>query len=83
MEYTKGKWKVTQVGLDTLIQSFNGNGSLLSFKIANVSGDGNAHLIAAAPDMYETLKSLSLGDIDPVYRQIIVKALAKAEGKDV
>ena len=37
--------------------------------------------MTVAEELYEALKSLSLGDIDPVYRQIIVKILAKADGK--
>lgn len=41
----------------------------------------NRNLYKSAKDMYEALKSLSLGDIDPIYRQIIVKVLAKADGK--
>lgn len=49
--------------------------------------DGNAQLIAAAPDMYEACKKLVMhrhqGDIHPIDYQRIELALAKAEGKDV
>jgi len=57
MEYTKGEWKVTQIGLDTLIQSFDKAGKLLSFKVASVNGEANAQLIASAPDLYEACKA--------------------------
>jgi len=56
MEYTKGEWKVTQIGLDTLIQAFDKTGQLLSFKVASVNGEANARLIASAPDLYEACK---------------------------
>lgn len=62
-----------------------GNGKFLRWEV-NPVDEANAHLIAAAPDMYEILKilveqlnevgSVSLGDLS-----IAVKALNKAEGK--
>ena len=51
----------------------------------------NAHLIAAAPDLYEALKGLAIAynvdgegvivNQDPHYWQQALKAIAKAEGK--
>ena len=45
--------------------------------------DDNAELIAAAPDMYEALKTLDLNSLHFAGRnsEIIKKAIAKAEGK--
>lgn len=40
----------------------------------------NAHLIAAAPDMYAVLKSMEMDQGDP-RRAALLAAIAKAEGK--
>jgi len=95
MEYTKGKWIVTQwashndvhvssnilIGIPTFIANCGNPG--ISSLPHNPEALANAHLIAAAPDMYEALKKLtdlgrplSRGDMSEGN-----KALAKAEGK--
>ena len=84
MEYTKGEWKVTQIGLDTLIQSFDKTGKLLSFKVASVNGETNARLIASAPDLYEALQGWldwfggSKEGLPPITKS--ERAIAKTEG---
>ena len=82
-QYTKGEWKIARGILckkAIFIRSGDTDIAEIFYQIPNA--EANAQLISVAPMMYETLKSLSLGDIDPVYRQIIVKVLAQAEGKD-
>ena len=94
MNNTKGEWKVTdsafsrfttyrgkrQGGRTFVTTALNLN------QVAEAQGDtqeeaeANAHLIAAAPDMYEALKNLSNYPAESV-RQIAQMALAKAEGK--
>ena len=52
MEYTKGEWKYEE---DGVVVATDGK------QIASVfprDRKGNSHLIAAAPDMYETLKAI-------------------------
>lgn len=42
----------------------------------------NTHLIAAAPELYEACKkALTCASIDSSVRQVIVDAIAKAEGR--
>ena len=44
--------------------------------------EANARLIAAAPDMYETLQSIAGSEVvPPAFRQIAQQAIAKAEGR--
>ena len=91
MEYTKGQWLLcrNRDGFDIESDSV---GSLVANRI-EISAD--AHLIAAAPDMYEALKAaqkllqkqyeILLGHY-PQYGttselELANKALAKAEGK--
>lgn len=57
------------------------------YKVDCAERDANAHLIAAAPDMYQALKDLVSADRDtlnddasPIWGQIAA-ALAKAEGR--
>jgi hypothetical protein len=95
MEYTKGDWRIHRDGAGNL-QVFaerpeTGN------KIAKVidNNRANAHLIAAAPDMYEALQKLMQGQEIEGDRAVIrtaprfeaikagIEALAKAEGKGV
>lgn len=84
MEYTKGKWEaqwneitgtwviVEQPGVGLIARCGSGKGY-----------EGNAHLIAAAPDMYDALEAIIYGeDSIPCYMaEIINKALAKAGGR--
>ena len=104
--YTKGKWKVTLGGVDLpehqrIIQSELGreNGIMNVRTICKTFDYGdpeemiaNAHLIAAAPDMYETLKLLleRFDAMEKKYSYPMVldlprvwaeRATAKAEGK--
>jgi hypothetical protein len=88
MNYTKGEWKIRVHGLTNVIEV--ATPEKVRAKVYTVA-EGiykkeNAHLIAAAPELYEALKevinqlytagSVSLGDLE-----IAEKALAKAEGK--
>lgn len=94
MEYTKGEWAVTNTAFErfstfrgkrTGARTFVTNGFELD-EIAEVQGDteeeaeANAHLIAAAPDMYQALKELQK---DQIVEQMdnIEEALRKAESK--
>lgn len=102
MEYTKGEWEVTKWASHPNIHVSVEDGKGFRF-IANCGNpkddtlptnpdaEANAHLIAAAPDMYEALKELidhmtmtkgafarpTLADV----KRMADKALAKAEGK--
>ena len=53
MNYTKGEWKVKQLPLTREPAIYVGNKL-----IAGGVEEANAHLIAAAPEMYEALKEL-------------------------
>ena len=86
MEYTKREWKVIDSDLD------GKNICVDKKKIAkpyyfqgiktNEEFEANAHLIAAAPEMYEALKSFDDSEISLGQFKILkTKALAKAEGK--
>ena len=90
MTYTKGEWRATPLEQHCwLIESMSETAyrevaTIHSYdKEYGVEAQANAHLIAAAPKMYETLKSLALADIDPIYRKITVEVIAKAEHRDV
>ena len=80
--YTKGKWKVLPEGKEWIVDEEG-------FSIARIiDGKGkpfnkaNAHLIAAAPDMYEALKDIYDFLKSHGYRTDIVReALTEAEGK--
>ena len=95
MEYTKGKWEVGSDSWDTYI----GTGTQYLAKIINSGSltdnevQANAHLIAAAPEMYEALKLLiermnsdmvgsEYGVALTLPRVWAERALAKAEGKN-
>ncbi len=93
MEYTPGAWKVGFKGWGETPIVFV-KPSSVPIEIVECSGDesiANAHLVAAAPDMYEACKELiSLQKLKPEERDVanamriitdIDKALAKAEGK--
>jgi len=78
MEYTKGEWWIEFHDCHTTIEA---ESQTVCTDVSNC----DAHLIAAAPDMYEALKSLEgYGRKYPCgvpFRDKIKIALAKAEGK--
>ena len=105
MNYTKGEWKVeypnwTMIAVLTMDEEV-GYETYKYIAEVNPCEDGrfldgeetaNAHLIAAAPDMYEALKGLCIAynmdehsiilNQDPEYWERTFKALAKAEGRE-
>jgi len=99
MNYTKGEWKVTKhKPLDNYVIAVLGEKQYLDDTICQLGYSpnmlANAHLIAAAPDMYEALQELTeithdlgLGDGSPdpqveASNRKARQALAKAEGKE-
>jgi len=82
MNYTKGEWKIYKVPAAFLINTDNME------NIASCSNQANAHLISAAPDMYEACKEM-LEELKitkgaaGIWLVRWAKALAKAEGTDV
>ncbi len=87
MKYTKGEWKKE----GNKIIAF-GRGIIAVCPSPQHEGVvefvTNAHLIAAAPDMYEALEqvekdALRYDEYQPMTLMQIGKALAKAEGKNV
>ena len=103
MEYTQGNWKVSSTGLGRSCRKFVIQDNEYSCLIAETQGDSlnetmaNAHLISAAPLLYEALKSAKaqmqglsawLKEYQPMVAkgtdkivEIVDNALAKAEGK--
>jgi len=95
MNYTKGEWKAEQDAANS-IRIFSQDSEQIS-SVMDYDGnditeemEANAHLIAAAPDMYEALLS-ALGAIATEdsgegwvkeITGVITKAMAKAEGKE-
>lgn len=96
MEYTKGEWKAIKGILSDEINTIVGDKSqgiaeIVCYLGQNVEAD--AHLISAAPDMYEALKEarheierLAMvtgyeGEAHFPKLEQINKAIAKAEGK--
>ena len=92
MNYTKGEWQVHPDFFKWVMRR-NEEGLFDTIAIAEGNEEtakANAHLIAAAPDMYEALKGLEVNynldnmsivvkqDVDCVKR--VFAALAKAEG---
>ena len=95
MEYTKGEWKIEASSLDSdwayVAIPFSGEEG--SYRIIAYSPNKNdAHLIAAAPDLYEALREIRgllnmyAGDLPKVPRDAMKarceQAIAKAEGKE-
>ncbi len=85
-QYTKGEWKYINGNID--------NGSHIIVTMNNIGGKviADAHLIAAAPEMYEALFiGLDLvmqklyehpdDEVSQAQKVVIDKALAKAEGR--
>ena len=56
MEYTKGEYKISEY--DVIRVDFDSNNCAI---LCGENSEANAHLIAAAPDMYEALKDI----VDP------------------
>ena len=99
MEYTKGNWKRGSLDDEPFARSCLSIYQEDGRRIAEVSREGfmrieeaeaNAHLIAAAPDMYEALKALTFQFAAAVERPYPAdtrvytqanEALAKAEGR--
>ena len=105
-EYTKGPWKHADApeGCSEQIyapQAGNGNGGLITVISSGVSKEediANAHLISAAPDMYEELRAsnamllaviCACREVDDSIKEEVHKrikcnnkALAKAEGRE-
>jgi hypothetical protein len=90
MEYTKGKWMVDR----HIVASSEGDAICAVYEHEDGVAEANAHLIAAAPDMYEALRTWdklramqpldSGADIDAILQkcaEITDKAILKAEGK--
>jgi len=89
MEYTKGEWKVNKFP-DTriLIVAPPAEICTMIYEKLVSEAEANAHLIAAAPDMYEALKAVMKEEIfwedvklTTATVQSVSKALAKAEMK--
>ena len=88
MNYTKGEWKAGNVDVVTKSTHIANCYSESNFKRPSI-GEAlvNAHLISAAPDMYEALKLYqshqegTSGHYCWKCAEAINKALAKAEGK--
>jgi hypothetical protein len=92
-KHTPGPWQIQKlVGKDGTL--FVGTDEKGFFTCARVSGsdigniNGNAHLIAAAPELFEALhiafrrlESYGPGDNDWILDKCL-KAIAKAEGRD-
>jgi len=89
MEYTKGEWKLTKDkrqiwvgdGTDKMCVAYLG---IKGMSLPDDECIANAHLIAAAPDMYEALRQyVRIGILDeyPNYLKGAKNILAEAEGK--
>lgn len=95
MEYSKGDWEAYKTNLNPdewTICTENGETGIAKL-VGNKASSSNAHLIAAAPDMREALKTIKRtaeSSGDSVYylqnalkiiRQITQKVIAKTEVK--
>ena len=76
-KFTKGPWTANNTGYYTRVVS----GGVLISEIS--SGNSNAHLIAAAPDMYAMLEviAISMECCHGVDTSAIYSLLAKARGE--
>ncbi len=91
MNYTKGEWKVAGA-FGTTIVSETGEfiattTSIFAEPRERPKDEANAHLIAAAPEMYEALRT-ALADLEEDVQaplldsvKLAKRALAKVEGK--
>lgn len=92
MNYTKGEWKVASTGFDREYRKFIVLDNEWLWITAEAKGEteeeaeANAHLVSAAPEMYEALKAI-IDEARGTDRfggdQITdaLNAIAKAEGK--
>jgi hypothetical protein len=82
MNYTKGEWKVEQNDCD---KPYHYRIVTNKYIVAAVYSEDNAHLIAAAPDMYDALREIlqiiHYGESLEKANTIIYKVMTKAEGK--
>jgi len=84
MNYTKGEWRYTIIGLESkVVDERLGIIAHVSERNSLAEIEANAYLISAAPDMYEALKEAFEKSHNPEVEIILMKALAKAEGKEV
>ena len=90
MNYTKGEWK--KYGQHIHINTANTSDEIITVLwpewMPESEARANAHLIAAAPDMYEALKAMYQSwvvrpddEVNVLLYKMARKALAKAEGK--
>jgi len=92
MNYTKGEWKYHTVTGEIQSVLLGDNGFI---KICDITPqdslgrmEANAHLIAAAPEMYRALEILMMdlkgnnATMSRAMGEIITKALAKTKGED-
>ena len=96
MNYTKGKWEIqNQSGSNPVIHSNVKAASIASVNMDNYDCIGNAHLIAAAPMMYEALKDVQNWlmstvqtdnpNLHPAFKKAnnaTIAAIKAAEGKE-
>jgi hypothetical protein len=91
MEYTKGEWERITGGNWIGVRNPE-NAEIIAqcwqdgYITSKIEAKANAHLIAAAPDMYLALKEYQYynrchNDAEAKLFDIAMKALAKAEGK--
>jgi hypothetical protein len=91
MNYTKGPWEVGDNGDNELYVQRGKQGGFIVRGIDTAKAHADAYIIAAAPDLYECLRSAleftkqnSFGGCDTI--ELIDRctaALAKAEGREV
>jgi hypothetical protein len=94
MNYTKGEWRIcpiSQPGWRHLIATESSPIEIAKIYLRGKNPDeeslANAHLIAAAPAMYEALKALMLDyqghnlELNLAQHTLILKAISKAEAK--
>ena len=78
-KFTKGEWRVERfVNNKGFEIAFNDDGEVVADYVYEES---DAHLIAAAPEMYEMLESLCEQDECQMFKYHIKKLLAKAGGE--
>ena len=93
LKHTPGPWTVTEGKLSLQIHSIGKDGKR-EYWLANIKGEsvpasemGNAHLIAAAPELLEALKQVrdweqaNPGSISSLIEEDANAAIAKAEGR--